>query len=397
MAPNRVNPFVPGRGALPPYLAGREAEKKTMMGILAYLEAGRGAPRDVVLCGPRGNGKTALLRWFQDEVEARGRIDLLWRTPSDLPSLDGLATSLVPPARFKTMLPKSLSLSIGVGRLGWELGPSPGTLAELLTLRCRQRPLAVLLDEAHALDTVVGQTLLNASQSVSGRAPFLLVLAGTPGLETRLNAMSATFWDRAEHLAIDRLDPEDTAIALTRPLDAEKPPVAFAATALARVVADSQSYPYFIQLYGAALWEAVTTTGRTLIDDAIATSAGVSFEKHQAAYYQRRRNELERAGLLRFATALGAAFHDRTSMTQAEVHETIRRVQARRATESGRTTDQARPDEDRAAIRVRDQLAAVGYVWNPSGGGDLWRPGIPSLMAHVQEVTGPDARGTETG
>ena len=390
MVRTRVNPFVPGRGALPPYLAGREAEKKTMLRLLAYLEAGRGAPRDMVLCGPRGNGKTALLRWFQREVEVRrGRIDLLWRTPSDLPSVDALATSLVPPARFKTMLPSSLSLSIGVGRLGWELGENPGTLADLLALRCGQRPLAVLLDEAHALDTVVGQALLNASQSASGRAPFLLVLAGTPGLEMQLNAMSATFWDRAEHLAIDRLDPEAAAVALTRPLAAEKPPVAFDAAALARVVADSQSYPYFVQLYGAALWDDVTTDQRTTIDDAVVTSAGLSFERQKATYYQHRRNELERAGLLDFASGLGAAFENRASMTQAEVTRVIERVQARLANESRRTTRQVQPDANSAAIRVRDQLAAVGYVWNPPGEGDQWRPGIPSLMAHIQGVAEP--------
>lgn len=33
MVRTRVNPFVPGRGALPPYLAGREAEKRTLMEV----------------------------------------------------------------------------------------------------------------------------------------------------------------------------------------------------------------------------------------------------------------------------------------------------------------------------------------------------------------------------
>ena len=130
----------------------------------------------------------------------------MWRTPSDIPNVDALATTLVPPGRFKSMLPDTLSLTIGIGRVGWELGNNPGTLTELLTLRCRQRPLVVLLDEAHTLDPVVGQTLLNASQSASAQAPFLLVLAGTPGLEPQLNAMSATFWDRAEQMAIGLLE-----------------------------------------------------------------------------------------------------------------------------------------------------------------------------------------------
>ena len=41
-----VNPFVPGRGHIPPYLAGREAEQGKLLDLFAYLQIGRGAPRD---------------------------------------------------------------------------------------------------------------------------------------------------------------------------------------------------------------------------------------------------------------------------------------------------------------------------------------------------------------
>ena len=63
-----------------------------------------------------------------------------------------------------------------------------------LTARCSRRPLVLLLDEAHTLESEVGRALLNASQAVSSEAPFLLVMAGTPGLQPRLNTMSATVW-----------------------------------------------------------------------------------------------------------------------------------------------------------------------------------------------------------
>ena len=148
------------------------------------------------MSGPRGNGKTVLLRWLQGEIETDGGIDVVWRTPSDLPVLDALATALAPPDRFQSLLPDKLSVSIGIGRLGWELGGDPGTLTDLLTLRCAQRPLVVLLDEAHTLDVAVGRALLNAGQSTASAAPFLLVLAGTPGLTLHLDRMSATFWNR---------------------------------------------------------------------------------------------------------------------------------------------------------------------------------------------------------
>ena len=71
--PAAANPFVPGRGQMPPYLAGREREQKALISLLAYLKAGRGAPRDAVLSGPRGNGKTALLRWMFPRGGSRWR------------------------------------------------------------------------------------------------------------------------------------------------------------------------------------------------------------------------------------------------------------------------------------------------------------------------------------
>ena len=372
---------------LPPYLAGRQVEKRALMGILAYMEADRGAPRDVVLCGPRGNGKTVLLRWFQREVEALdGRIEVLWRTPSDLPSVDAMATSLVPPGRFKSMLADSLSLSTGIGRVGWGRGDNLGTLAELLTLRCRQRPLVVLLDEAHTLDPVVGQALLNASQSVSAQAPFLLVLAGTPGLEPQLNAMSATFWDRAEQLAIGLLDRTAAEEALTRPFGGEAPPVAFEVAALARVLDDSQGYPYFLQLFGAALWDAVAAGGETTIRGAVVTRAVDAFDERRGTYTHHRRNELERAGLLDVASALARAFKGRNSMPQAEVDAAIAGADATSRPRGIDPSSSPTAHNRHQLIRIRDELAAIGYIWNPPGDRDVWRPGIPSLMAHIESV-----------
>ena len=162
-AVNPANPFVPGRGHLPPYLAGREAEQGRLLDLFAYLRIGRRAPRDAVLSGPRGNGKTTLLHWFRRETKASGEdIDVVWLTPGEVPDLDGLATSLVPPSRFASLRPDTLSLAAGIGRLGWELGGRSQSLTLLLTARCARRPLVLILDEAHTLESEVGRALLNA-------------------------------------------------------------------------------------------------------------------------------------------------------------------------------------------------------------------------------------------
>ena len=365
-----VNPFVPGRGVLPPCLAGRDAEQRELMRLLAYLRAGRAAPRDAVVSGPRGNGKTVLLRWFQREIEAGGGIDVVWRTPSDLPALDVLATALVPPARFRSLLPDKLSVSIGVGRLGWELGGDAVNLAELLTLRCAQRPLVVLLDEAHTLDATVGRALLNAAQSTASTAPFLLVLAGTPGLTRNLDRMSASFWNRAKHIGVGLLDEAAAAEALVQPFAEQEPAITFDGPALRRVVDESQRYPYFLQVWGAALWEAAAERAATRIDDTLVAEARRAFYVERAAYYEHRRDEVERQDLLPVAGAVADAFAGRATLAQDELNAVIGEALA-----SGSTPE---------TVACRDRLALVGYVWKPPGAGDRWQPGIPSLMQYLR-------------
>ena len=375
-APAIANPFVPGRGQLPPYLAGRGEEQGALRRLLAYLKAGRGAPRDVILSGPRGNGKTVLMRWLQGEVQASAEgLDAVWLTPADARGLDDLATLLVPPRRFRSLRPDRLSFSIGIGRLGWELGGRPGSLARLLAERCRQRPLVLFLDEAHTLDRALGQTLLNASQSVSVEAPFLLVMAGTPGLQAHLNTMSATFWSRGEKIGIGLLDETAAAEALIRPLAELGAPISFDDAALEQAIAECQGYPYFLQLLGAALWEVAQEEGLARIHPALIAQARLRFDVDRSAYYEDRRDELKRCGLLGVAAHLARGFRHRESLREHELDAAI-------------AADPLAGDSPSEVDRRRDGLADLGYVWKAPGDEDRWRPGIPSLMAYVLDHSG---------
>ena len=294
----------------------------------------------------------------------------VWLTPSDVRSLDDLATVLVPPRRFRSLRPRKLSFSIGIGRLGWELGGRPSSLTQLLVERCQQRPLVLLLDEAHTLTTEVGQALLNASQMVSVEAPFLLVMAGTPGLHTHLNTMSASFWSRGEKIGIGLLDDAASTEALTRPLADQTPSITFDDAALEQVVAESQCYPYFLQLLGSALWEVAHESGAATIDAALVAQAKRRFSAERTAYYEDRRDELRRNGLLDVAAHLSQTFRDRASLREHQLDAAIA---------AAAPADGSPPD----VIELRDGLAALGYVWKAPGDEDRWRPGIPSLMTYV--------------
>ena len=366
------NPFVPGAGRLPPHLAGRDVEQKVLKGLLAYLRAGRGAPGVAVLTGPRGNGKTVLMRWFQREIEAgQPAVDVIWMTPGTIRDLDALATELAPPGRFKGMSPDTLSLSIGLGRAGWKLGGGFRSLARLLEARCRAQPLVLLLDEAHTLDPAVGQPLLNVSQEVTSEAPFLLVLAGTPGLTARLNALSATFWDRGELIGVGRLTPAAAAEALTKPMAEQDRAISFTDSALGRVVESSQHYPYFLQLWGAALWNEARDTGADVVDTELVDRVQPAVERRKTAYYQNRYGEINRRPLLSAARAVADAFAGKSTLTENEFTRVI-------ADSQPANTDPERLDGLDADLR------ALGYVWIPPGSTVL-EAGIPSLMDFVRE------------
>ena len=60
--------FTPGTGAVPPYLAGREQEQEYFRDCVEVLKGRNSVSRDLILYGPRGNGKTTLLRYLETKT-----------------------------------------------------------------------------------------------------------------------------------------------------------------------------------------------------------------------------------------------------------------------------------------------------------------------------------------
>ena len=363
--------FTPGRGLIPPYLAGREYEQRLLNRQHDLVAAGERVPADVVLVGPRGNGKTALLRWFENTVRERGEADVVWVTPTRIPSVAEMAKVFVPSAIAGK---GTLRASLGVLSGEWTLdGERHGDLVSLLIARCRRRPLIVLLDEAHTLDLEVGQALLNASQEVGSRAPFLLCLAGTPGLTNHLSRMGASFVGRSRELRIRLLERTAAAAALVEPLKASG--IAIEPEALAAVIDESQRYPYFVQVWGDALLEAATADGAAAITPKTIEAARPEFEGVRERFYLERYDELEQADLLPAAAAVAEAFR------QSAAPVLSRGAIDRALKEAG------------AGLVERQALNARGFIWrslDPAyktahGTLNVFEPGIPSLMAHVRD------------
>ena len=362
--------FRPGTGAFPPELAGREQEQAVLSLCISDLTDGDSPPHDVVLIGPRGNGKTVLLRWFEDGCR-KAPVEVVRIAPSRVHTEQALCDALLPANRLRRLLPRKWGVA-GLGKAEWEASsPATHEFADRLIARCRKRPVAALVDEAHTLNLDVGHFLLNASQDVRAEAPFLLVLAGTPGLLAHLGKMNASFWDRLGSglLGIGRLSAVAAKAALEKPLSGQH--VKVDADVLDLAVEHSQRYAYFIQLWGEALWSQRLATGETRLTSAHAAAALPAVEARVAEYYQSRYQELEAARLLPAAAAvtpLLAAGLDATA--------TDKDIDIALAT-TGLDAD--------GRLAARGELNRLGYIWCPPGQLPpiVWSAGIPSLMQYV--------------
>ena len=167
-------------------LVGRGAERRTIGSLLAAARLGRSAV--LVLSGEAGVGKTALL---EHAGAAAGDMQVLRATgtesESELP-FGGLLQLLRPalvhldriPAPQAAALESALALRPGTGEDRYAVGA--GTLS-LLSRFAEDRPLAVLIDDAHLLDLASAQALVFAARRLTADqiAVLATVRSGRPG------------------------------------------------------------------------------------------------------------------------------------------------------------------------------------------------------------------------
>jgi AAA ATPase domain len=276
------NPYRPGVGVRPLYLAGRDAPLRRFGAML------RSAPEqqaNMRVTGLRGVGKTVLLETFAEhahgldwepafmELQPAHNTDtaiataigsLLARTDQRLSRLARLRSAAGRALRSTSLSVTwedvSLSVSFGSEReedLARELF---GTVQRALAKG--RKGIVLLLDEAqlihderdrhgeHPLSLLIAPIVALQRQEL----PLGLVLCGLPTLTGNLQKARSYSERLFRGEEIDSLEPAQALEAFTRPLDQTRRSAV--GTLAKAVVAEVEGYPYFLQLWGSELWDA---------------------------------------------------------------------------------------------------------------------------------------------
>ena len=270
------NPYRPGAGHMPPYLAGRED---------AFAEFARLLDQDVildnmVLTGLRGVGKTVLLDKFKpkainagwlwvgadlSETASLTEANLAQRLLTDLSIVTSSYTiEAAPPVGFRPDPDGSRQAALDYRTLERLFSDTPGLIPDKLrgvleyvstVLASHGRGRVVFAyDEAQNLSDHAENhnyplsMLLDIFQSLQKREMrFMLVLSGLPTLLPKL-VDARTFSERMFRVVkLGRLSEQASRDAIERPLEVAEYPVRFTESSIRTIMRQAAGYPYFIQ------------------------------------------------------------------------------------------------------------------------------------------------------
>ena len=379
--------FKPGPGEIPPFLAGREEEKERIKLVLDRLKDGKSPGQNIVLIGPRGNGKTVLLQWVKEEVGSyKGKIKCVTLNSHCFRTHDDLVRSLKSPERFEVGLfrAKTPILDVEVPRRN----AKKEMLWDVLEQMCSESGLVILIDEAHTLNRhpdEVRNFFQDVQKFASAGRPMLLILAGTPNISRHFTEINISFWNRIMKFGIGLLDDADAKEALRTPL--QKMGYNIKDKVLDLAVSEAQRYPYFLQIIGSKLHRAAeaelgigSEKEEKEIGCAILDQALTEFGAERDNYYNLRYRELREDGILHVAYAVASRF---VSLKERSITGGALEITVESCIDGKELTDN---EVTKRAAEFESKLRDHGFVWSPIGKERCCcEPGIPSLMNYILE------------
>lgn len=315
------NPYSPGVGSRPPFLAGRDDQIRLFERVLADYPDKR---RNLRITGLRGVGKTVLLKEYEriakrsDWIVVRRDLGPRLREEADFAAAlsehlreaverlsfkvrvkRGISSALAAVSQVQVQIGDEVTVTVGPGAAR----PPGSVLEERLrraivevgsVARGQGRGVALLFDEAHSVYDRPKQrqyplgallsAIVAAQDDDEKPLPVMLVLCGLQPLTANIHAARSNaerLFRAGEigNLPLTRESPaamSAAAQALVRPADT----IAFADGLAERIAGDVNGYPYFIQWFGEALWDAADLEGANVIT---------------AELYERERSTIQRS------------------------------------------------------------------------------------------------------
>lgn len=301
----RTNPYAPGAGTLPPELTGRD--ELIEKAAIALDRCRNGLPaRGILMVGLRGVGKTVLLARIAQESEARGFSVISIETPEKrslpallIPALRSVLLKLDRKAVVRDRLKKTLQVLGGFVaamklkyddvEFGVDLGRIPGVadsgdlehdLVELFievgeTVKAQNTALALFIDEIQYIQEEQFAALIMALHKCTQKnLPILLIGAGLPQLVGQAGRAKSYAERLFEYPEVGELTESAAKQALELP--AKKLGVEYSHNALVEILAQTQSYPYFLQEWGKHCWQCAEHSPITLEDVKLATELAIA-------------------------------------------------------------------------------------------------------------------------
>lgn len=273
------NPFRPGNGQKPVYLAGRDKEERQFEALVRDETVAQ----NLIVTGLRGVGKTVLLEELKPIAQRSG---WLW-TGNDLSESASLTedriarrivvdlSTLIGPMFVRrtkaqqtgfTATGEVTEANVGFDDF-WNLYErTPGLVDDKLKAVLAEagrllEPSAVrgvifAYDEAQNLSDHAAakeyplSTLLDVFayfQRQQSRCNFMLVLTGLPTLYPRLNE-ARTYSERMfQTMVLNRLEAEAARAAIVKPIELTNSTLRFSTDTIETILRNSNGYPYFIQ------------------------------------------------------------------------------------------------------------------------------------------------------
>lgn len=268
------SPFTPGEVATE--FPGRDDQLSAVSGVLARVAAeGHFAGRVRVEVGPRGVGKTSLLRRTQRTADSLG-LATVFVTAGNGPlsavindeisrntrawGVGEAIAEWIQEAKVAFGAPSFLNVELTGGRSV----PPEATRAfrELIINTAREakaqgyKGMALFIDELQSADAASLRTIAYAWQEIQSEPSTVPAAAFAAGLSHTADIVTnaVTHAERFQYRPLRDLDSAQSREALTRP--ATVLGVSWETPALQAVVERAQGYPYFLQLYGDEVWKA---------------------------------------------------------------------------------------------------------------------------------------------